>query len=105
MVDLKRVPGGAALAYSYALFCLGLAFIVGNAMQCNSITLGVERLTGIPLYLIAGALLALLVFIMFGGAKRIIKFSEMIVPVKVGLFFIATIAVLLYNWAGRFESN
>lgn len=99
MVYLKRAPGGVALAYGYAVFCLGLALITGNAMQCNSITIGMERLTGMHPYIIAFALFALLLFIMFGGAMRIIKFSEAIVPVKVGLFFITTIIVLLYNWA------
>jgi AGCS family alanine or glycine:cation symporter len=99
MVYLKQIPGGAALAYGYAIFCLGLALITGNAMQCNSITIGMERLTGMHPYIIAFALFALLLFIMFGGAMRIIKFSEAIVPIKVGLFFITTIIVLLYNWA------
>jgi alanine or glycine:cation symporter, AGCS family len=99
MVYLKKVPGGVGLAYSYALFCLGLSLITGNAMQCNSITLGMQRLTGTHPYFIAAALFALLLYIMFGGAMRIIKFSEAIVPVKVGLFFITTLIVLVYNWA------
>jgi alanine or glycine:cation symporter, AGCS family len=98
MVYLKRIPGGTVLPYLYAFFCLGLSLITGNAMQCNSIRLGVERLTGIPAYGIAFVLFALLLYIMFGGASRIIRVSERIVPVKVGLFFIATLIVLIYHY-------
>ncbi len=99
MVYLKKLPFGHLLAYIYALFCLGLSFITGNAMQCNSITLGLTRLTGLSSMIIAVALFALLLYIMFGGAMRIIKVSEAIVPVKVGLFFVATIILLLYHYA------
>ncbi len=98
MVYLKRVPGGAILAYLYAFFCLSLAFVTGNAIQCNSITLGIQRLTGINPIFIAITLFGLLLYIMFGGATRIIKVSERIVPIKVGLFFVATLIVLVYHY-------
>lgn len=98
MVYLKKLPGGHILAYLYAFFCLGLSFVTGNAMQCNSITLGLERLSGISPMITAVLLFALLLYIMFGGAMRIIKVSEAIVPVKVGLFFVATIILLLYHY-------
>lgn len=99
MVYLKKLPAGAFLAYAYAFFALGLSLVTGNAMQCNSIRLGIERLANVPALLIAFSLFILLSYIMFGGAKRIVHFSEAIVPIKVGLFFIATIIVLIYNYA------
>lgn len=98
MVYLKKLPAGNALAYIYAFFCLLLAFVMGNAIQCNSITVGMERLTGLPTYIIAFALFGLLLYIMFGGAMRIIKVSDTIVPIKVGLFFTATIILLAYHY-------
>jgi AGCS family alanine or glycine:cation symporter len=35
---------------------------------------------------------------MLGGAQRILKVSDRIVPLKVGLFFVSAILVLLYHW-------
>ena len=102
MTYLKRLPGGKILAYLYAFFCLGLAFVTGNAMQCNSIRLGLERLTGISPMVIAGLLFLLLLYIMFGGAMRIIRVSERIVPIKVGLFFVATLIALVYHYHAIF---
>ena len=34
-----------------------------------------------------------------GGAQRIVKFSEMIVPLKVGLFFLSATFILIYHYA------
>jgi AGCS family alanine or glycine:cation symporter len=98
MIYLKRVPGGFILPFIYAFFCLMLSFASGNAMQCNSITLGLERMTGVNTYIIAITLFAFLLYVMLGGAQRIIKVSDKIVPVKVALFFIATFIVLGYHY-------
>lgn len=98
MVYLKRVPGGSFLPYLYAFFCLCLAFVTGNAIQCNSIRLGMERLVGAQPIVVASVLFVLMLYIMFGGAARIIRVSERIVPIKVGLFFIATLIVLIYHY-------
>lgn len=98
MVYLERVPGGSVLPGLYAFFCLMLAFFGGNALQCNSIALGVERLTSLDLPIIAAVLFLFLMYLMFGGAQRIMAFSEAIIPIKVGLFFISTAIVLLYHY-------
>lgn len=98
MVYLKKVPAGAFLASLYAFFCLGLTFVSGNAVQCNAITTGVHRMSGLDVRLIALMLFALVLYIMFGGAKRIIYYSELIIPIKVGLFFGATIFLLVYHY-------
>ena len=98
MAYLKRVPGGTILPYIYAFFCLMLTFISGNAMQCNSMTLGIQRMTNANSYIIAGVLFAFLLYIMLGGAHRIMKVSEQIIPVKVGLFFMATLIALIYHY-------
>ena len=98
MVYLKRVPGGSVLPYIYAFFCLMLTFVSGNAMQCNSMLLGVQRMTNLNSYVIAAVLFAFLLYIMLGGAHRIMKVSEQIIPIKVGLFFLATFIALIYHY-------
>ncbi|MBY0109723.1 MAG: alanine:cation symporter family protein [Candidatus Babeliaceae bacterium] len=97
MVYLARVPGGSWLPYFYAFFCLMLTFVTGNAMQCNSIALGLEKMTAWNIYAIAAVMFLFLLYIMVGGAQRIIKVSDAITPIKVGLFFVATLLVLFTN--------
>ena len=38
-----------------------------------------------------------MVYVLYGGAQRIIHFSEKIIPIKVGLFFICTLTLLVYH--------
>lgn len=97
MIYIKRVPGGTVLASVYALCCLLLSVIGGNAMQCNSIHAGLERIVTIHPYVVAACLLLFVCYLLFGGAQRIAKAAEAIIPFKVGLFFIPTVIVFFYN--------
>ncbi len=99
MIYLSRVPGRKFLPYFYAVFCFLLALTSGNAMQANSIRDGVMRIMPfIPKIGIAITLLAFMVYVMLGGAQRIVYVSDRIVPVKVGLFFSTCFIVLLYHY-------
>lgn len=99
MIYLRHVPGGKILPYFYALFCFLLALTSGNAMQANSITGGLTWIMPfLPKIGIAVALLAFIIYVMLGGAQRIVYVSDRIVPVKVGLFFITCFTVLLYHY-------
>lgn len=104
MTYLKQVPGGSFLPFVYAFFCLLLALITGNGMQCKSITTGIFKMTCLSPYIIAGLLFILLLYIMFGGAQRIINVSDRIVPVKVGLFVLATLIVLAFHVTNIFSA-
>jgi AGCS family alanine or glycine:cation symporter len=97
---LSKVPGGSFLPHFYALFCLGYAFLSGMSMQCNSISTAVtEMVPAMPSWAIGVALTSFVLYIMLGGAQRIVKASEVIVPIKVGLFFFTCSGVLIYYWA------
>ena len=98
MVYLKKVPCGKTLAYLYALFMLGFAFVTGNGMQCNSMALSIQKLTTLPLYIIGLMLFGFILYIMFGGAQRILKISEALAPIKVTAFVIPTIIALVYHY-------
>ncbi len=104
MVYLQKVPGGKALAYGYAFFCLMLSFFSGNSMQCNSVRIALQRVVNIDTTIIALILFAFVIYVMLGGAKRIIYLSERIVPIKVGLFFLSAIIIIAYNYAGIFDA-
>lgn len=97
MVYLSKVPGGAVLPFIYAFFMLLLGLFSGNAMQANSIRLGLVRILGVDPRIVAVILFAFVIYVMVGGAKRIVKISDAIVPIKVGLFFLTAFIVLGYH--------
>jgi AGCS family alanine or glycine:cation symporter len=98
MIYLQKAPGGKFLSFAFAFFLLFLGFTSGSAMQANSIRLGFTRTFGISPLVTAFILLAFIAYVVAGGAKRIVKVSDAIVPVKVGLFFVTALIILFYHW-------
>lgn len=104
MIYLSKVPGGSALPYIYAFFALLLAVVTGNAMQCNSMTSGIFRMTELNPYIIATILFVFVLYVVLGGSDRIMKFSDTLAPLKVILFSVATLAVLGYFYSEIFAA-
>lgn len=104
MVYLKQIPGGIWLPGFYAFFCLMLGFVSGNAAQANSICVGITTILPVSKYIVAILILLFVLYVLLGGAKRVVQISSAIVPLKVGLFFIAAIAVLAFNYANIWEA-
>lgn len=98
MIYLGRVPGHRFLPYIYAVFCFLLGITSGSLMQANSISIGCVRILPVSALTVAVILLVFMLYVMFGGAKRIVWVSDRIVPVKVGLFFSTAIIVVLYHY-------
>ncbi len=89
----------SVLPYIYAAFCLFFGLMVGNTMQSNSINLGFEMATGWNIAWVIAILVSLFVgYILLGGASRVAKASEAIVPFKVGLFFTCAIIIFIYHY-------
>lgn len=98
MLYLSMLPGGAILSYGFAIFCLGYAFSAGNAVQCNTVGLALQKTWGIDPYYTAFFVLFFILYILIGGAQRIIKYLDMLVPFKVFLFIGSALCVLVYNY-------
>lgn len=98
MIYLRQVTGGKALAYVYAVLCFFFGLIGGNSIQANSIQLSLNTTFGLAPIVSAFLLFAFILYILFGGAARIVKVSDQIVPVKVILFFSATLILLAYHY-------
>ncbi len=97
MVFLHHVPGRRFLPMLYAIATLFVSIAAGSGMQANSITISVNRLTGVD-HLVCGLIALIIVaYVLSGGAQRIMRFSETIIPVKVLLFFTATTIVFLFH--------
>jgi alanine or glycine:cation symporter, AGCS family len=99
MLYLKKVPGGIILPGFYAFFCLMLGFISGNSIQANSVSKGLQFIMPVHPILIACVILAFVFYVMIGGASRVVKISEAVVPIKVGLFFVSAVIILGFNIA------
>ena len=87
------------LVYVYTIFCLLLTLVGGNAMQCNAVTKGLTSMMPLNIYIIAGMLFAFIVYVMIGGASRVLRVSDAVVPIKVGLFFISIVIALAFHYA------
>ena len=118
MVYLQRLPAGRYLAYLFTFFMLYLSLASGTAMQANSISIGITDILAdwhnasmtIPVlnwtisaltfyaWTVASLLFLFVLYVVRGGAKRVVAISDMLVPFKVLFFFGATAAVLIHHY-------
>lgn len=99
MLYLQDVPAGKTVAWLYAIVCVFFGLLVGNAVQTNSISLALHATTGISPFIIAGVLLVFVAYLLLGGAARIVAIADMIVPVKVVVFFVSSLLIVGYHIA------
>lgn len=98
MLYLRNMFGGRIIAYIYALACVFFGLAVGNAIQANSVALSLSTTWGINKWHVAIAVFIFVAYILLGGAQRIIKVSERIVPIKVVVFFASALAIIIYHY-------
>lgn len=105
MVYIKRIPFGNPLSYIYTISILLLALVGGCAMQTNSIIIGILRTWDVSLLnnltykvVLSSIILIFIAYVVLGGAQRIIKVSDKIIPFKVGVFIISFLIVLIYHY-------
>jgi len=95
---VRDIWAGKTLAYVYGIFCLLFGLSMGNATQTNSIALSMATTWGISPLLSACLLFGFVVYVVTGGAQRVVKLSEKLVPLKVTTFFVSTIILLAYHY-------
>lgn len=98
MVYLSLIPGGKVLPYAFTICMLIYGLSSANAMQVNAIGLGMLTTWGIAPWITAVALVVFIAYILLGGAARVLKISDMLVPFKVSVFLVSVIIVLLYHY-------
>lgn len=98
MLYLQSVPAGIWATRIYVCFGLLFGLCVGNGMQTNSIAISMHETWGIAPIFPAAASFVFLLYVVFGGAPRIIRVSDKLVPLKVVLFFSTTLIVLCYHY-------
>ncbi len=75
-------------------FCFGLAF---NSVQANTISAAFEEAFGINRIVVGLILTVIVGFIIFGGIKRIVKVSQVVVPVMALFYLIIATYVVIVN--------
>lgn len=95
---LTLVPGGNFLAFTYVILCFFFGLTGGNASQANSICLSITTTVPVAPWVVAVILFLFVLYVMGGGASRIVKVSEAIVPIKVGLFCVVMLVLLGYHF-------
>ena len=86
---------GKLLAAAFAALCVLDGLSMGCVIQTNAIGGVFEGICGIPPLLTGGVLCVATLIIMLGGSARIMKATDVLVPVMTGGFAVLSIAVLL----------
>ena len=98
MAYMSLLPGGAIWSYVFCFLILCIMLINGNLTQCNTVGLTVFKSLNINEYLTAFFVLAFITYIFLGGAHRVIKVVNILVPFKVGIFLLTLIIILIYHY-------
>ena len=95
-----------AMSFCYCFFGVVAAFGVGNCTQINAVVSGIGSVISafsidpIPgwQWFLGVALAALVVAMLLGGARRIGRLAEMLVPFAAAAYILLSLGVLLLRW-------
>ncbi len=86
----------AWLAAFYALI-FGLAYFIMAFVQSNTIAIAMHSMLDIK-PIVTGIILAvLLLFVVYGGLKSLVKVADVLVPIMTILYFVAAFVIILLN--------
>lgn len=94
---MQKALGWRKLGIVFAILltlCFGFIF---NAVQSNTISQSFNDVFGIPDWVIGLSLVLLTAVIIFGGVKRIVKVTQMIVPVMAVLYILVAAYIVIMN--------
>lgn len=98
MVYMERGLGAKWLAVSFAVFCLGASFGMGNMTQANAIAKGIKTTWKIPEQVTGIILMAVVAIVILGGVRRIAKVAEKIVPVMAACYLLGGMLVIVTHF-------
>lgn len=86
------------LAVIFAVATVLSSFGTGSLPQINSISNSLFETFGINHMLTGGILAVLLGFVIIGGIKRIAQVTSRLVPIMAIIYFVGSMAVIIYNY-------
>ena len=103
LADVGKTGLGKVLAVLFAIMVIGGSFGGGNMFQANQAAQQFGSMIGsndLSTALIFGVVMAVLVgVVIIGGIKRIGNITEKIVPFMVGIYFLASVIILVANFS------
>jgi len=97
MYYISKGLGWKNIAIVFCLFAVLASFGVGNMVQANAVSGGLESAFHLPTY-VTGIVLALLVgLVIIGGIKRIANVAEKLVPFMAVMYIAVAVTVLIIN--------
>lgn len=90
---------GKVMACIFAMLIIFALGFMGNAVQSNSIASAFYTAFHIPQYVMGIIISILCLFVFMGGTKRIVKFTETIVPFMAVLYIVGSLIVIFANIA------
>ncbi len=97
MYYLSLLPFGAVFSWLFGFFAFCYMMTGGNLIQCNAVGTALYRSWGISQTITACGVTLLVLYVVLGGAARIVKFLDKLVPIKVYGFLITALIVLAYH--------
>lgn len=94
---MKNALHQTGLAKWFAILISITFGLIYNSVQANTIVQSVEAAFGITPTVTAIVLAVLTALVIFGGATRIAKFTEMLVPTMAGLYLLSALAIVVMN--------
>lgn len=95
MVYMERGLGSPLLGMVYAVLAVLSSLGMGSMVQSNSISGTLSFGTGIPGWGIGVFVTIIVAAVILGGAVRIARFSERIIPWSAGIYILFSLAVIL----------
>lgn len=95
---MSLLPGGAIWSYIFGVLVFAVIMIISNLAQCHAVGMVVHKSLGISEYATACVVLLFMAYIFLGGAQRIVKVVDMLVPFKVVIFVLSAILILIYHY-------
>src|SRR5699024_3290172 len=94
---MEKALGWRKLGVVFAILltlCFGFIF---NAVQSNTISKSFMYVFGLPDWLVGLVLVAATAVIVFGGVKRIVKVTELVVPIMATFYILVAFYIVLTN--------
>ncbi|MDE5771202.1 MAG: amino acid carrier protein [Ruminococcus sp.] len=95
MAYLKNGIGSRKLAVLFAVFCILASVGMGGMVQVNTFTENLKSCVNINSFIIAGIIFIMIYLVVSGGAERIGKTAQMLLP-AVSLLYIAGCITVLF---------
>lgn len=94
---LERGLGMKKMAKFFALLTLICVPVLTVGPHANSISLAFKTSVGVPQWITGAVASLLLLWVVFGGIKRIGKVSTVLVPIMTSIYLLLTLAVIIMN--------